>query len=221
VQALTALAFDGTPNNTPVGYFTYTVEDDHWSWSEGLYALHGYAPHEVPATTELMLKHKHPDDVARTLDVLEEVITTGDPFSCYHRIVDTRDRVRSVVSVGRGLVGHGGKVEQVTGFFVDLTEVREEETQREVDAALLKTAHTRLRVEQAKGIVMAVTGCDAERAFTLLREFSAEADVKLDELASALVDRVATSLRPATRASLHELLNSLPVRDAGAARHVS
>jgi hypothetical protein len=218
---LTALAFDGTPNNTPVGYFTYTVDDDHWSWSEGLYALHGYAPHEVPATTELMLKHKHPDDVARTLDVLEEVITTGDPFSCYHRIVDTSDRVRSVVSVGRGLVGHGGKVEQVTGFFVDLTEVREEETQREVDAALLKTAHTRLRVEQAKGVVMAVAGCDADRAFTLLREFSVQADVKLDELASALVDRAATSLRPATRASLHELLNSLPVRDAAAAQHVS
>ena len=30
------LNFDGRPNDTPVGYYTYFVEDDVWSWSDGM-----------------------------------------------------------------------------------------------------------------------------------------------------------------------------------------
>lgn len=215
---MSALAFDGTPNNTAVGYFTYTVADDHWVWSDGLYTLHGYAPHAVPATTELMLHHKHPDDMARTLDVLEEVISTGDAFSCYHRIVDAHSRVRSVLSVGRGLMGRHGTVEQITGFFVDLTQVRRDETQQEVEAALLKLAQTRLVIEQAKGIVMAVVGCDAEEAFMVLRNSSSRSNVKVNEIARAVVAEVADRPLPHDEASLHMVLNSLrPHKDHSAA----
>ena len=76
---MNSLAFDGTRNDTPVGYFTYTVDTDHWAWSSGLYALHGYEPHEVEATTELMLRHKHPEDMARSFDVLEKVVKDAAP----------------------------------------------------------------------------------------------------------------------------------------------
>lgn len=120
---MTELHFDGTPNDTPVGYFTYTVDDDHWSWSDGIYELHGYEPGAVPATTALLLAHKHPDDAGRAFEVLETVVRDGQPFSCYHRIVDVGQRVRYVLSVGRGHFGAHGRVEQVTGFFVDLTAV--------------------------------------------------------------------------------------------------
>lgn len=125
---MTELKFDGRPNDTPIGYFTYTVDDDHWSWSEGMYDLHGYQPHEVVATTELMLQHKHPDDKLRAIEVLESVIGDGRPFSCYHRVVDARNVVRYVLSVGRGMFGADGRVEQVTGFFVDLTAVTHAES---------------------------------------------------------------------------------------------
>jgi PAS domain S-box-containing protein len=187
---MSSLAFDGTPNHTPVGYFTYTVDDDHWAWSAGLYALHGYQPHEVEATTELMLHHKHPEDTARSLEVLEEVIRDAAPFSCYHRIIDVRGRVRSVLSVGRGLVGAHGKVEQVTGFFVDLTEVRRAETEHEVETALVEIAKTRAVIEQAKGIVMVRVGCDAEQAFAILRNASSHQNVKLNEVSRLLIEAV-------------------------------
>jgi hypothetical protein len=187
---MNSLAFDGTTNDTPVGYFTYIVDDDHWAWSAGLYALHGYEPHEVEATTELMLQHKHPEDTARTFDVLETVIRDAAPFSCYHRIIDAQERVRYVLSVGRGLVGPHGKVEQVTGFFVDLPEVRQAETQQEVELALIEIARTRSVIEQAKGIVMAGAGCDADEAFAILRKSSSDQNVKLNELSRQLVERV-------------------------------
>jgi len=183
-----SLAFDGT-DRTPVGYFTYIVDDDHWAWSAGLYALHGYRPHEVEATTGLMLQHKHPEDTARAFEVLENVIRDAEPFSCYHRIIDTQGQVRSVLSVGRGLRGADGKVEQVTGFFVDLTEVRRSETQREVDVALVEIAKTRSVIDQAKGIVMLGAGCDADEAFAILRKCSSHQNVKVNELSRRLVER--------------------------------
>lgn len=117
------LYFDGTPNDTAVGYFTYIVDDDHWSWSDGMYELHGYEPYAVTPTTELVLHHKHPDDASRAFEVLETAVSNAQPFSCYHRIINLADEVRYVLSVGRGHLGSGAKVEQVTGFFVDLTNV--------------------------------------------------------------------------------------------------
>jgi hypothetical protein len=95
-----------------------------------------------------------------------------------------------VLSVGRGLVGPHGKVEQVTGFFVDLTEVRRSETKHEVDLALIEIAKTRSVIDQAKGIVMVGAGCDADTAFAILRKYSSHQNVKLNEIARCLVDRV-------------------------------
>ena len=185
-----ALAFDGTQNNSPVGYYTYLVADDHWTWSDGVYELHGYAPGAVPATTKLMLEHKHPDDMARAFEVLETAVADGRPFSCYHRIIDTTKQVRSVLSVGRGVMGDSGRVEKITGFFVDLTEVRRTETQVEVESALLRIAQTRSVIDQAKGMLMVVTGCDADQAFGVLRTYSSHKNVKLNDLAQRLVEAV-------------------------------
>jgi PAS domain S-box-containing protein len=176
-----------------VGYYTYTVGDDHWWWSDGMYGLHGFAPREVPATTEFLLHHKHPDDMARTYEVLETAVRTGEPFSCYHRVIDRRGRVRSVLAVGRGVKDADGHVEQLTGFFIDLTEVRRAETEAEVELALLRIAEHRATIEQAKGMLMVVTGCDPEGAFALMRHYSQQGNVKLNELAHRLVATVASA----------------------------
>jgi PAS fold/ANTAR domain len=185
-----ALAFDGTQHSSNVGYYTYLVAEDRWTWSDGIYELHGYAPQAVPATTELMLQHKHPDDMARAFEVLETAIRDGRPFSCYHRIIDAKGDVRSVLSVGHGVMGSDGKVERVTGFFVDLTEVRRSETQAEVENALLRIAETRSYIDQAKGMIMVATGCDAEGAFGVLRRYSSHKNVKLNDLARRMVESV-------------------------------
>jgi hypothetical protein len=196
LSSMTSLAFDGSTVHTPVGYYTYTVSDDHWHWSEGLYELHGYAPHALPATTELMLGHKHPDDAARVFDVLETAIRDGRPFSCYHRIVDVKGSVRSVMSVGRGVMDSNGQVEKVEGFMVDLTDVRNSENQAAADEALLEVAHNRLAVEQAKGMLMLVSGCGPDEAFGTLRQYAARGDLKLNELARRLVEEVAVRPLP-------------------------
>lgn len=191
-QLVAAVAFDGTQPGRPVGRFVYVVATDTWSWGDGLYAMHGYSPREVPATTEVLLSHKHPDDRARAFGVLEQVIRDGEAFSCYHRIIDRELRVRSVLSVGHGVTAPSGQVERVEGYFVDLTQVRHDETQAGVTAALEAMATTRETIDLAKGIVMLALGCGADTAFGILRRCSQDTNTKVHDLARRLVELVGT-----------------------------
>lgn len=188
------VAFDGSQPATAVSCYSYLVSDDLWSWSDALYLLHGYAPREVPATTEVLLSHKHPDDRSRAAEVLDTSVRDGAPFSCYHRIIDRDERVRSVLSVGRGVEDSTGRVERVEGYFVDLTDPRRDETESEVRRALAGIAEHRETIDIAKGMVMVATGCDPDTAFACLRRYSNNANLKLHVVAQRLV-----AARPSSR----------------------
>ena len=190
----TTVAFDGSQAGRPVGHFTYVVPQDRWAWADGLYEMHGYSPREVPATTEVLLSHKHPDDRARAFGVLEQAIEDGEAFSCYHRIIDRDMQVRSVLSVGHGVKDAEGRVERVEGFFVDLTQVRHDETQAEVTTVLERISTNRETIDLAKGMIMLGLGCDADTAFEVLRRCSQEANTKLYDVAGALVGAVGTDV---------------------------
>jgi hypothetical protein len=219
-QQMAPLSFDGSQNGSPVGYFTYTVAEDRWTWSDGIYALHGFVPQEVPATTGVLLSHKHPDDRSRAFEVLENACKDGEPFSCYHRIIDRSQRVRSVLSVGRGVVGPGGTVQEVVGFFIDLTEVRRSETNADVEIALARIAETRTVIDQAKGMLMLAAGCDDESAFALLRRYSQNANVKVRDLARLLVGAAAAGLfvNVDTRSGVLSFLDDLKVQPSAELR---
>lgn len=65
---------------------------------------------------------------------------------------------------------------------------------------LHESAYARLRaqletmpvIEQAKGILIAQTGCSPDEAFTLLRQASQRSNVRVSELAASIVDRAVT-----------------------------
>ena len=148
------VTFDGSQPTTAVGYYSYQVAQDVWTWSDGVYRLHGYAPREVPATTEVLLRHKHPDDRSRAAEVLDTAVQNGEPFSCYHRVIDRHEHVRSVLSVGRGIANPTGQVKTVEGYFVDLTDARRDETESEVRLALEGMAEHGETIDIAKGMLM-------------------------------------------------------------------
>ncbi len=139
------------------------MDEDVWSWSDAVYLMHGSQPREVPATTEVLLRHKHPDDRARAAAVLDAAVRGGQPFSCYHRVIDRNEHIRNVLSVGRGIEDPTGRVERVEGYFVDLTKARREETETDSPAAfgiLRPYSHTtNLKVHDvAQRLVEAATG---------------------------------------------------------------
>lgn len=181
------VAFDGSQPAAAVGCYSYLISKDAWSWSDAVYLLHGYGPREVPATTEVLLRHKHPDDRSRAAAVLDAAVLDGKPFSCYHRIIDRHEQVRSVLSVGRGIEDSTGRIERVEGYFVDLTDSRRDETQGEVKRALAGMAEHRETIDIAKGMVMLATGCDPDTAFACLRRYSQNANLKVHVVAQRLV----------------------------------
>ncbi|KUI19736.1 antitermination regulator [Mycobacterium sp. GA-1285] len=67
---------------------------------------------------------------------------------------------------------------------------------------LLAALQSRGAIEQAKGALMGLVGCDAERAWVMLRRASQEFNVKLRELAVALLEHI--SGRPAQQPGIAE-----------------
>ena len=187
-EATEAVEFDGSQPVTPAGFYTYVVHEDVWSWSDAVYLMHGYQPREVPATTEVLLRRTHPDDRARAAAVLDAAVRDGQPFSCYHRVIDRNEHIRNVLSVGRGIEDPTGRVERVEGYVVDLTKARREETETEVRLALTGAARTRETIDLAKGMIMLATGTDSPAAFGILRRYSQTTNLKVHDVAQRLVE---------------------------------
>lgn len=56
-----------------VGRFSFFLDGDRWEWSDAVARMHGYQPGTVEPTTELLLRHKHPEDREHVAAVLDRV----------------------------------------------------------------------------------------------------------------------------------------------------
>lgn len=176
----------------PVGWFRYHVASDTWTWSPGLFQIHGFRPDEFVPTSAVFVAHKHPDDRSHTEEVLAEVLATGQPYCCRHRIIDARQQVRTVVTIGRGTLDPQGMVTDVHGYFVDITEAQRAATAADIEAAVEASAATRADIEQAKGALMVVHGITDVDAFAVLMWHSQHANIKLRVLARMITDGIST-----------------------------
>ena len=190
-QGLVAALLAG--GRQPVARYTLDVPTGRWWWSDELFEMHGFAPHEVVPTTQLMLAHKHPDDVTRVAGILADVTRTGAPFSGMHRIIDATGRTRILGVVGQGDVDDStGRVTQVTGYFMDLTDSQEAFAQAHATQAVTASAARRAAIEQAKGALMVVYGLDDEEAFEILRHHSSITNEPVRDLAVRLLASLAS-----------------------------
>ena len=193
----------GTGDAQRVGRFRFYIEGQRWEWSENVERLHGYEPGTVTPTTELLLRHKHPDDRPQVAAVLEKV-ADGEPFSSRHRIIDTAGRTHWVIVIGDRMFDDAGEVVGTSGFYVDYTETM----QSDIAAAVSKMAESRAEIEQAKGLLMAAYGISADRAFDILVWRSQETNVKVRDLARRFLAAMAGTLTAGTRMQVdHALLN--------------
>lgn len=174
----------------PNGPFVYTVATKSWWWSDDLYRIFGFEPGDVVPTTELLVAHKHPDDAAVATAIILNAFTGGEPFALWHRIIDTRLRTRTVVSVGAGVRDESGELIEVRGYMVDVTGSKRGQTARDIDEAVRRSAESRGTIEQAKGIIMATLSVDGEEAFGMLKRSSQNANIKLRDLAQTLLNTV-------------------------------
>jgi PAS domain S-box-containing protein len=186
-----------------VGRFAYNYGADSWTWSSAVARMHGYEPGELRPTTDLVLRHKHPDDLAKVKALLKR---SAAPFSSRHRIRTRSGEERSVVVVGEIVKDEHGEVAATRGFYIDITEALHDDIQRAVTEELDEIVAHRALIEQAKGMLMVVYDLAPDVAFAVLRWRSQELNIKLHDVAGELV------------AHLPSLLN-VPGRARGAVDH--
>lgn len=177
---------------TQVGAFTYDAAADTWWWSDDVYHLHGFEPHEVVPTTALVLAHKHPDDRDAARRMLDDAAASDAPFGSVHRIMAATGRERVVAFAGRRRPATPGTGAVLEGYFLDVTDEVAERSRSEANRDIAASAAHRAHIEQAKGIVAFAYGIDVESAFGVLRAASNNGNVPIRELAAQVAARAAS-----------------------------
>jgi PAS domain S-box-containing protein len=175
-----------------IGRYRYFFEDERWEWSAEVEQMHGYAPGTAIPTTELVLAHKHPDDVEQVAATLSDIRQNHKPFSARHRIVTVQGATRDVIVIGERFHDEDGKVVGTHGFYIDVTPTTTAARQAGISAAVAEIAENRAAIEQAKGVLMFVYRIDADAAFGLLKWRSQETNVRLRTLAEQLLRDIGT-----------------------------
>lgn len=172
------------------GQWRFGLADGRWWWSDETFHLHGFAPHEVVPTTELVLAHKHPEDREAFRHLLEAAQTTGAPFHSIHRILDARGNVRMVVTVGQGRRDPATHdVVELMGYVLDATAPVTDQAEALAADHIQAAAAHRGTIEQAKGILSVTHGVTTDEAFEVLRTTSNRRNVAVRDLAERLVQR--------------------------------
>lgn len=185
--AASASATDAGP---PFGRFSYDVPNQKLVWTERTYQIYGFTPGDVVPTLELMSSHVHPDDRSRVDTAVACSIAEGETFCEWYRLVDARQKVKTVLSVGYVAGRAGAEVSVLSGFLVDLTVSLRKHREQETTRAVMDAAATRDLIEQAKGMMMVIFDLTEPQAFDLLRWHSSHHNIKLREVAATLVDRL-------------------------------
>jgi anti-anti-sigma factor len=195
-----------------IGSYQYTVGDDTWQWSDGVYAIHGFHRGEVVPTTALLLSHTHAADRRHAGQLLRACLRDGKLFSLLYRIIDAAGQLRWALIAGEGTFDAAGAVTGIRGYLIDVTEPQARARSREVATGLRRAMASRATIEQAKGALMLVYGLDAEAAFSLLSWQSQRSNIKLRDLAERLVAVVGGDAyaSAAIRQRLDEIVYSLP-----------
>jgi ANTAR domain/PAS fold len=180
-----------------IGGFAYDRVTDRWTWSTEVYRIHGFEPHDVVPTTELIRYHLHPDDGDGVLVKLWLAMDAGARFSEHFRLVDAHGTTRSVLALGTGetdsRLGAG-----LRGQMIDLSGIHHRMVREDVGSAVEDFEAHRAVIEQAKGILIQLLAIDADEAFDRMRAYSQHANVKVRFLAECLVAAAAADRTSAT-----------------------
>ncbi|MGY1600748.1 PAS and ANTAR domain-containing protein [Geodermatophilus sp. SYSU D00815] len=176
--------------------FRIDLRTTTWWWAPEMYELLGLPPQGVRPCADALLQCQHRDDRARTLAALTRA-STGSPFALVTRVQARDGAHRLVTVVGEPHRDPDGGVTAVEGMCVDITPTRSGGDDDAVAALQLEVSQlrqamaSRATIEQAKGILMLLTGCGEQVAFDLLAHMSSHTHRKVREVAAALTDSAA------------------------------
>jgi len=151
-------------------------------------ALHGLVGDGRGPCTEVLVAAQHPDDRARTIDALSGAVSGAQAFCLEVRLLSDGGEA-PVVFLGEPQLDDEGRVTAVEGLVVEAPRTADEQVRAlETEVAQLRTAMaSRAPIEQAKGVLMLLTGCGDQVAFDLLAHISSHTHRKVRDVAVDLV----------------------------------
>ncbi|MGY2083054.1 ANTAR domain-containing protein [Blastococcus sp. SYSU DS0539] len=179
------------------GRYRFDRRTGSWWWSPEMHEVLGLDATVTEPGTAALLSVQHPDDGSRFLAALT-ACGAGRPFVLETRVVHPARAQRSVVLLGEPARDDTGDVRAVEGICVDITDCRppvrapEGADELRAEIAQLRTAMaSRAVIEQAKGVLMVLTGCTEQVAFDLLAHISSHTHRKVREVAEVLTGSAA------------------------------
>jgi hypothetical protein len=209
-----------------IGSFSFVFGTDLWEWSANAYRIYGY-PSGAPAsgdtdshpfTTERVLGYVHPSDRDQLSAKLLDTVSRPTSLSSRHRLLDVDGRERVVILVATPLRDEAGVIVGLQGFFIECGAQSELEiaTQQRIAEELGMVIQRREQIEQAKGMLMAIYGLNAEAAYRFLRGWSQTSNTAMQDLAEYVVTEFAQLGRSAELPSRSAYLQAIQGGTSGA-----
>jgi hypothetical protein len=193
------------PVRTPeriTGRYRYDRRTQGWWWSPEMFTVHGLPVTSPPPTIDDYLRHQHAEDRPRIREAISRACADGRAFALETRIVRADGRARAVVLVGEPQRDQTGAVAAIEGMCVDITESRphgpdgDRTRALEAEVEQMRAAMaSRATIEQAKGILMLLTGCGDQVAFDLLAHISSHTHRKVRDIAEVITHSASGRMR--------------------------
>ena len=91
-------------------------------WSDEVYRIFGYAPGQVPVSSELFFKSVPPEDGARIQDAVQGALQDGEPYFIQHRVIRPDGSERIVEERSTVIRNSAGRPIRMVGTVLDVTE---------------------------------------------------------------------------------------------------
>ncbi|TSA50177.1 MAG: EAL domain-containing protein [Nitrosomonadales bacterium] len=105
-----------------LGSFEWNPVSGKLQWSDEHFRLWGLEPQSVTPDYALFRKGIHPDDVAKTEEILQRALIGGRVYDCVHRVVRPDGSERYIYGRGEVAFDDAGQAVRMIGTVLDITE---------------------------------------------------------------------------------------------------
>jgi PAS domain S-box-containing protein len=100
-------------------------------WSDEMFRIYGFDPHQGPPTSEAFLERVHPEDRESVDNTMRNAAQERTEYRVEHRIILPNGTIRHIHAVGHPVLDRSGNAVQFVGSAVDITDVKRAEEERE------------------------------------------------------------------------------------------
>jgi PAS domain S-box-containing protein len=121
--------FTDTFELSRIGIYEWNIPLNRIYWSDELYRIYGYEPHEFAVTPDLHLKIIHPEDREYISDINRNLFRQpAHEYKYYYRFIRKDGSIGVGYGKGRSFTDENGKFIKMRGYVQDISERKKTET---------------------------------------------------------------------------------------------